>query len=197
MRCTAVVLAGGASRRMGSDKKLLRLGGRSFLELVLEAAAEAGDEVLVAVATREQAREVAERCEVEVVLDSHPGAGPAMAMLSAAGVAKHECLLSMPVDCPLIKPGMYRLLVHELGASAEHGACLPEAMGRVQPLHGAYRRDALRGVRRVRSMHRLAELLNPLVVPESTVRTADPELESFLNVNTPRDYRMLVERCLV
>ncbi|NOZ82219.1 MAG: molybdenum cofactor guanylyltransferase [Euryarchaeota archaeon] len=192
MRCTAVVLAGGASRRMGSDKKLLRLNGRSFLEHVVEAARAAGEEVMVAVATAAQAEEVMRLCDARVVLDSHPGAGPAMALLSASAQASHECILSMPVDCPLLKPELYRLLAAELEHSS---ACIPEALGRLQPLHGAYRRSALAGLERVRSMYQLAELLKARVLPESRVRSADPGLESFLNVNTPQDYRRILELC--
>ncbi len=187
-----MVLAGGASRRMGSDKKLLMLNGRSFLEHVLEAACRVGDEVMVAVATEAQAEVVRRLCDTRVVLDSAPGAGPAMALLSASAHASGECILSMPVDCPLVKPELYFMLAGEL----EHGnACIPEAYGRLQPLHGAYRRSAMAELKEARSMYQLAEMLEARVLPESAVRRADPQLESFLNVNTPRDYRRILELC--
>lgn len=48
-----LVLAGGASRRMGTPKATLRLGERSFLEIALTRLADAGCEPLVVVAGRD------------------------------------------------------------------------------------------------------------------------------------------------
>ncbi|HJU28512.1 MAG TPA: hypothetical protein VJ718_05050, partial [Candidatus Binataceae bacterium] len=72
-------------------------------------------------------------------------------------------------------------------------AAIPLLGGRLQPLYAAYRRRCAATIERgiaagEQRLTVLAESLNFRRVDETELRTLDPELASFINVNTPEDY---------
>ncbi|MEV5344151.1 NTP transferase domain-containing protein [Streptomyces achromogenes] len=134
----AVVLAGGAARRLGgADKPGVRVGGRALLDRVLAACADARTTVVVA-APRPTAR------PVRWTREEPPGGGPLAAL--AAGLrhttAGHTVVLS--ADLPFLRPGTLRRLLTALRDTGADGALLTDAGGRDQPLVAAYRTAALR-----------------------------------------------------
>ncbi|MBG7701441.1 molybdenum cofactor guanylyltransferase [Streptomyces sp. MC1] len=134
----AVVLAGGAARRLGgADKPALRVGGRALLDRVLAACADAGTTVVVA-APRPTAR------PVRWAREEPPGGGPVAALeaglrLTTAG---HTVVLS--ADLPFLEEPTLRRLLNALQDTGADGALLTDADGRDQPLVAAYRTAALR-----------------------------------------------------
>jgi molybdopterin-guanine dinucleotide biosynthesis protein A len=129
----AVVLAGGAARRLGgADKPGLRVGGRALLDRVLTACADARTTVVVA-DTRPTAR------PVRWAREDPPGGGPLAAL--GAGLdrttAQHVVVLS--ADLPFLGAATVRRLLTALRASAADGVLLTDADGRDQPLVAAYR----------------------------------------------------------
>ncbi|MGW1168705.1 NTP transferase domain-containing protein [Streptomyces sp. NPDC001153] len=134
----AIVLAGGAARRLGgADKPGLRVGGRALLDRVLAACADAGTTVVVA-DRRPTTR------PVRWAREEPPGAGPVAAL--EAGLrhttAVHTVVLS--ADLPFLRPATLRSLLTALGDTGAEGALLTDADGRDQPLVAAYRTAALR-----------------------------------------------------
>ncbi|MFF3192766.1 NTP transferase domain-containing protein [Streptomyces misionensis] len=134
----AVVLAGGAARRLGgADKPGVRVGGRALLDRVLAACAGARTTVVVA-APRPTVR------PVRWAREEPPGAGPVAAL--AAGLrhttAEHAVVLS--ADLPFLRPATLRRLLAALHETGADGALLTDADGRDQPLVAAYRTAALR-----------------------------------------------------
>ncbi|MFF8906127.1 NTP transferase domain-containing protein [Streptomyces olivaceoviridis] len=134
----AVVLAGGAARRLGgADKPGLRVGGRALLDRVLAACADAGTTVVVA-APRPTAH------PVRWAREEPPGGGPVAALeaglrLTTAG---HTVVLS--ADLPFLERTTLRRLLTALQDTGADGALLTDADGRDQPLVAAYRTPALR-----------------------------------------------------
>ncbi|POX61236.1 molybdenum cofactor guanylyltransferase [Streptomyces sp. Ru62] len=134
----AVVLAGGAARRLGgADKPGLRVGGRALLDRVLAACADAGTTVVVA-APRPTAH------PVRWAREEPPGGGPVAALeagmrLTTAG---HTVVLS--ADLPFLERSTLRRLLTALQETGADGALLTDADGRDQPLVAAYRTPALR-----------------------------------------------------
>jgi molybdopterin-guanine dinucleotide biosynthesis protein A len=134
----AVVLAGGAARRLGgADKPGVRVGGRALLDRVLAACADARTTVVVADA-RPTAR------PVRWAREDPPGGGP----LAALGAGLHhttaEELVVLSADLPFLGAATVRQLLAALRASGTDGALLTDADGRDQPLVAAYRTPALR-----------------------------------------------------
>src|SRR5881628_3853823 len=92
----AVVMAGGSSRRMGEDKLALDVGGRSMLDRVVDAVADAGH-VIVVGPQRDTDRNVLWCCE------DPPGTGPASALRTALTHISAEHVVVLAGDQPLIR----------------------------------------------------------------------------------------------
>ncbi|GAA3067327.1 NTP transferase domain-containing protein [Streptomyces roseofulvus] len=155
----AVVLAGGAARRLGgADKPGLRVGGRALLDRVLAACAAARRTVVVGDA-RPTVRPVRWTREEPV------GTGPVAAL--GAGVQAlldadpapaeqaPEVLLVLSADLPFLGEATVGRLLAALAAVPDaEAALLTDADGRDQPLVAVYRtgplRRALDGLRHAR-----------------------------------------------
>ncbi|WEO96377.1 NTP transferase domain-containing protein [Streptomyces sp. FXJ1.172] len=134
----AVVLAGGAARRLGgADKPGVRVGGRALLDRVLTACAGARTTVVVA-GPRPTARPVLWARE------EPPGAGPVAALEAGLRLTTAEHTVVLSADLPFLAPATLQRLLTTLRDSGADGALLTDADGRDQPLVAAYRTGALR-----------------------------------------------------
>lgn len=141
----AIVLCGGASRRMGTDKALLALGGKTFLERAVAAVADAERIVLVG-----PQREVADgRCLW--TLEKPPGGGPVAALAQGLRLITADTAVVLAIDHPLVEPTTIQRLVSV--ATGHDGAIVVDPEGNDQPLVGVYRairlNDRLKEVRAV------------------------------------------------
>ncbi|MFI1656386.1 NTP transferase domain-containing protein [Streptomyces sp. NPDC020472] len=134
----AVVLAGGAARRLGgSDKPGVRVGGRTLLDRVLAACPDAGRTVVVA-APRPTAR------PVRWTREDPPGGGPLAALGAGVRETGADVLLVLSADLPFLDGTAVRRLLDALDAiPGAEAALLTDAEGRDQPLVAAYRRAPL------------------------------------------------------
>ena len=135
----AVVLAGGAARRLGGvDKPGLRVGGRALLDRVLGACADARATVVVA-DPRPTAR------PVRWAREDPPGGGPLAALDAGLRHTTADTVVVLSADLPFLHEATVRTLLATLSAAPDAaGALLTDADGRDQPLVAAYRASALR-----------------------------------------------------
>jgi len=168
-----IVPAGGAASRLGgADKPGLNVGGRTLLDRVLEACADARTTVVVG-----PVRRVA-RTGVRWAREEPPGGGPVAAVAAGlAGVTADRVLL-LAADLPFLDRRTVHRLLDALDDTEAEAAVLVDAAGRDQPLAAAYRTVALRAS--------LAALDSPagrplrrLTGPLRTVRLADVDSVAY------------------
>ncbi len=180
----AVVLAGGAGRRMGgADKAALVLDGATFLDRVLRAAAGVAGRLVVVGPPRPVTLERA----VIFVQEAGPRGGPVPAVaaaLEATGGA--GLVLVLAVDLPMLTSGDLGRLLAALTSDTEvQAVAAVDHRGRPNPLLAAYRVDALRdAVAHLPRSGRGAAAAH--LLPER-VTTLDLGPAATLNVNTPDD----------
>lgn len=178
-----VVLAGGASRRLGEDKALLAADGMSL------AARAAGKlrAVCPEVAVADGGRAVVPGLPS---LPDGPGRGPAAGVLGGAAAYPGRALLVLACDLPEVPTA----LLAELLVSGKGDWVVPRWDGRLEPLCALYRPAALAALaRRVsageHALHRLLQeprITAELVEGDSLARFGPPT-RLFLNLNTPED----------
>ncbi|MGR4881570.1 NTP transferase domain-containing protein [Streptomyces sp. LARHCF249] len=144
MSYDAIVLAGGAARRLGgADKPALSVGGRPLLDRVLDACADARTTIVVG-GRRPTAR------PVRWAREDPPGGGPVAALDAGLRQTAAELVLVLSADLPFLDRETVRTLLSSSGGPGGHGApghegaLLRDPDGRDQPLIAAYRGEPLR-----------------------------------------------------
>jgi molybdopterin-guanine dinucleotide biosynthesis protein A len=120
---TGILLVGGASERFGSPKALARFRGETLAERAWRVLGETCEETL---AVGKRADELS--VPFPVLDDGSEGRAPIFGLIAGLRAASHEVCVALPVDCPLVTPGLLRDLVNA-GAVPQTG-----------PLPGAYSR---------------------------------------------------------
>lgn len=189
---TAIVLAGGRSRRFGAEKMAADLDGVPLLHHAIRAAAGVCDEVLVVGAPSGLPVELPHGLASVpvVVLDIDAYQGPLVALIDAAASAARERLLLVGGDMPDLVPAVLRrLLTWQAG---QEGACLVSGDW-VQPFPmGLDRVAALaRGTELVeaeeRSLRSLIAALAMERLPEAEWLALDPDALSLHDIDRPED----------
>jgi len=186
---TAVILAGGRSKRMGFDKALVEIDGRPLVSRVADSLDTICAEILVITNHPEDLDDADLPPGVRIVVDERPYSGPLGALATAMGEASHEWILVAAADMPWINPRLVELLWSRRSADS---AVVPRTEGGLEPLLALYPTSAQEEARVLldAGMRRPAELLERIPTTEIGVEelaSADPELSSFVNVNTPEE----------
>jgi len=182
---TGVILAGGRSRRMGRNKALLPVGDRTLVEVIVARLREAALDPLLLVANTPEAYA---HLGLQVVSDALPSGHPLVGIYSGVLHADGPAFVCA-CDMPFLNPA----LIRSMAALAEGvDAVVPRHNGNYEPLHAVYTPACLDAIRRsIAAQGRSTGFLTEVrirVVEEDDLRRIDPELASFVNVNTPEEY---------
>jgi molybdopterin-guanine dinucleotide biosynthesis protein A len=125
LQLSGLLLVGGASERFGSPKALARFRGETLAERATRLLAEACDEVIVVGKQHDG-------LPIDLIDDGARSRAPVYGVLAGLRHARHDVVVALPVDVPLVSPGALRAL-------GEAGAVPSAAI----PLPGAYPRSLL------------------------------------------------------
>ena len=186
---TAVVLAGGMSRRLGRNKALEPFLGQPLIRRVIERMRRVASDTIVVANTVDRIAELDLPKEVSAVVDEYPGKGSLGGIYTGLNAAPNRWAVFCACDMPFVSPDLYRML---LDRRADCDAVVPMIDGRPEPIHAAYSRDCLDAIRtRIDADDlKIASFFEDVrvdLVPESEVRTVDSHLRSFFNINTQQD----------
>jgi molybdenum cofactor guanylyltransferase len=130
----AIVLAGGRSRRFGSDKVFAELQGRTLTEWVIAAAEDAGFHVMLS-----GPADKLQQFGRPIIEDDHPYEGPLSVLRHLWTQTPTDRILLLPCDMPRLSP---RLLAEMWKASLSYDAlALESTSGKPAPLPGIYCRS--------------------------------------------------------
>lgn len=184
---------------MGRDKALLphpQRSGETFVEHLISVLRSRCAEVCLVARDAAQAnllRASTTLSSVQVVTDATPGAGPLMGLYSGLSVIQSPYALLSAVDMPYVSPAMVAFL---RTLASDDAAVVPMVDGAPQVLLSVYPRALLPLIEeRLRAGERgprsLLSLAMVRYVDEAQLRQVDPQLRSFLNVNTPQEFDRL------
>lgn len=193
---SAVVLAGGLSRRMGHDKRRLRVHGDhgpTLLEHTVATVAAVCAEVVVVLNDPEAWAELPAR----LVPDVYPDGGALGGIYSGLAAATHPFALTVACDMPFLNLELLRAM---LDRPRDYDVLVPRSPRPgsarnnldVEPLHAIYSKACLEPMRAtLESGRRQIAAFFPhvhvaYVEPDESLRY-DPEGRSFMNVNTPEE----------
>lgn len=199
---TGIVLAGGASRRMGQSKAWIKLGGRFFIVRVVEVLRQVCDEILIVANDAAEFRAM----DVRVVPDEFPDTGSLGGLYSGLKAAEDALVVAVACDMPFLNPAVLRFLislspgydivipsVRDARKAGQQGTTADTAKKKnLHPLHAVYRKTCLTPMReaiagddlRMISFHHAVRVR---MVGQTELQPLDRGFLSLWNVNTPEE----------
>lgn len=185
--CSGFVLAGGRSRRMGTDKAFLEFDGRTLLARALDLLQALTPEVRIVGPAAKFA------IYGPVIEDVYAARGPLAGIHAALTSSTTELNLILAVDLPLVTDSLLRFLVEQARAS-DAVVTVPRIAGGYQPLCAVYRRGfaplaqaALESGKN--KIDALFAVTTTRILEESELSRFAFHAAMFENLNTPEDLR--------
>jgi len=196
LKKSAIILAGGFSKRFGQDKGLVDLAGKPLMLHVLDGISHVVNETIVVVSSSEQ-REAFEHLlsrRANVVVDESEPHSPLVGASTGFRNVKSECSFLLPCDTPFISSEIASLL---LDLCTNRNAVIPRwPNGYIEPLQAAYRtKSALVAAETALKQNRLdlrsmiTNLKGVRYVSTLVLQRMDAKLLTFFNINTPEDLK--------
>lgn len=190
MNVTAIVLAGGMNTRLGQVKALVDIGGKTLLQRTIERVKPLAEHIVI-VSSAERAA-IMTYPGAETVIDTQPGKGPLIGIYTGLIASQTPYSVAVACDMPFLST---TLLGHMVDIAPGYDAVVPRfAADRIEPLHAVYSRDCV-GLLEKWQINVGSRLWVNLFLATANVRyfetdeikTLDPNLLSFFNINFPAD----------
>ncbi len=183
MEISAYILAGGKSRRFGSDKAQHLVDGDTMLERIYRAIAEAGFNVIYIIGRSEFPGLDPKSCIPDRVGDK----GPLGGIYTVLSHATSDRVFVISCDLPFVSSELIQAFV-ERGNMHKH--VIVSVEGRLQPLFGIFHKDGSRKLEELIELNelkvmRFIESLNAEIIDASTLKGYTKT--SLTNVNTQQD----------
>ncbi len=179
---------------MGQDKALLPFLGRPLIQHLADRLRRVGDELLV---TTNQP-EAYGFLGLPLFEDVQPGLGALGGLYTALSVARQPLVAVVACDMPFVSPALLAA-ERDLVVAEAADVVIPRSTEGLEPLHAIYRKETcLPAVQTAlqageRKMISWFPSMRVCVMELSEIRAFDPQLNCFLNVNTPSEFKRAEE----
>ena len=188
MQYSGIILAGGKSRRMGRDKALLSYGNTSFLQRAVDLLKPFCSEIFISISDKTY---LPGKSRIHTVKDLFPDAGPLGGIYSALQQMQSEKAIVIPVDMPLLQPGIPATLLAE--DQADKDIVLFSVGKRLQPFPGLYARALSESIgSQIREGN--LKMYDLIARSRTKIISGDRFASYFANINTPDDEKNLHRR---
>ena len=179
---SGVVLAGGRSTRYGKNKALVKLHGIPLIERVLDVMRPIFRRVIIITNTPDEYSYL----ELPMYQDIIKGLGPLGGINTGLRVIPGSGFF-VACDMPFLNQGLIR---HIVEIKADFDVVVPRISGNMEALHALYGKGCQSKIEGlinsgIYQVFRFFNEVSVRYVDEDEVRIFDPDLRSFLNVNSP------------
>jgi molybdopterin-guanine dinucleotide biosynthesis protein A len=190
MKHGGIILCGGRSTRMGTDKWSLPFGPERMLERIVRLLGEVCTPLVVVAAPEQQVPPLG--AHVIVTRDRREGRGPLEGLYAGLSALPAEVVAAYATSCdvPLLVPAFVRRMFDLLG---DDSAAVPVSGGYHHPLAAVYRRTLVEVIEQLLAADRmrptyLFDTVPTRRVDERELTDVDPQLDTLKNLNHPADY---------
>lgn len=195
---TAVVLAGGNSTRMGQNKALLKIGSETLIEIVVNKLKQLFDEVII-VTNNPENYSMLKNIKFQKDLIKTPVKNSLVGIYTGLIASSNDKAFVVACDMPFLNESLIQYMVH---ASDLEDVIVPYLDGHYEPLHAIYNKTCLTHI------HSMIQLGNYKIInlydnvetkkiPKDKIKSIDPKIKSFMNINTKEVYDSLDHKSLI
>lgn len=188
MKAAAIILSGGKSSRMGTNKALLKINEKTNIERITDTLELSFNDIILVTNHPEQYPFLG----VKMVSDIYPDQGPLAGVHAGLNSSNHDLNFIVACDMPFVSVEIAEVLVQKCG---DYDAVIPVIHGVQHPLFAVFHKrvtdEVAKSIRagRLRMKH-LLDQLNVRYVTEKDLqayRSIDLE-RVFFNMNRPNEY---------
>jgi molybdopterin-guanine dinucleotide biosynthesis protein A len=193
--CTAIILAGGNSQRMGRDKANLLLGEQTLLQRVTATMQQVFPRVIVSVRQPRPEINLPQVCDEPASEGMPAGGGPLAGLVASLSRITTPWAFVVACDMPFVEPAVVELLAK---FRCQYQGVVPVVQGHPQPLAAFYASSCLAVMRESlltqdKSLRGVLKQLDVCYVDQTGMLDADPHLRSFFDLDTPQDVAHALE----
>ena len=186
---SAIILAGGLSRRFRRDKAIENFKGQPIIGRVIDRLAKITDEIIVVVNTYERGLQLPVPQSSKIVLDMFPNTGSLGGIFTGLSIAKTRWSIVVACDMPLIN---INLIHHLITLRNGYDLVVPRIDNYPEPTHALYSKTCIPYMKNhLRAGNlKIAGFFDDVkvhYVSEPELSQYDPDLLSFFNINTQKD----------
>ncbi|MBL1281060.1 MAG: molybdenum cofactor guanylyltransferase [Fluviicola sp.] len=180
-KITGVILAGGLSSRMGTDKGLMLLNGKAMIQYLIDTLKPILAEVIIIANNKEY-----DKFGLKVFPDKIPFKGPVGGIYSGLHHSKTEKVLIVSCDTPFITKELIQLLID----SENNEVVISKQDDKLQPLIGLYSKNTMSTFKRCieEDKLKLRKVLAVLQTKIINLDESDIDSSVFYNINTLSEF---------
>lgn len=196
---SVAILAGGKSSRMNQDKAFLQYKGKAFVDLIFNEMKKVSTDVKVVIGKKDKARfQDILGSNADIVNDIFDLDNPMGGMMTACSLLDKGYVAFIACDLPLVRSELvFGLYQRALG----HSAAIPRWNdGHIEPLCAVYNVEQTRKAGdtalkagKIGCKNLISYLKDVVFIDTEELRRYDPQLVSFLNINSAKDLAMLMQ----
>ncbi len=193
-KISGIILAGGENRRFPIPKAFIRISGSLIIQRSISILRELFKDVFIST----NKPELYFGLGIPLIGDVPFSNGPMSGIYSSLLNTKTDSIFTVACDMPFIKSEVisYICKIHN-ESTHDFDATIPIYNGQPQPLLGIYRRTIVPYIEdlilnKKTSMRQLLTEINTNFIKESDIMVIDREGESFVNINTIKDFERAV-----
>jgi len=185
---TSIILAGGKSSRLGQNKALQIIDGKSLIQWVIDRLAIFSTEIIIATA-RGEAIPCSSAVEIKTVADIYPGKGPLVGIYSGLIASSSSWAIVVGCDTPFLSVSLLEYMTQIYSTS---DVVVPRIQKKVEPLCAVYSKNCLVPIQGLLEQNelridKLFSMVKVKYVEKDEINRFDPEHLSFFNINSQAD----------
>jgi molybdopterin-guanine dinucleotide biosynthesis protein A len=191
---TAIILAGGKSKRMGFDKSQMEICGQPIVALIIKQLRKVFDDIIVV--TNKPA--AFSGLDARITKDLLKGSGPLGGIHAGLRLSKSRYAFLTACDMPIISPEYAKFMTEVAEKELPH-AVISEKVDWIEPFHALYSKDLADDIKEnvEKGVFRIFDVLenkNVIKISEDKVREYSPDLSIFTNLNHVKDLEEFLSR---
>ncbi len=187
MEITAIILAGGLSSRMGTDKGVIQLDEKKMIEKVITNLTPFCDTILIS-ANNNNYNYLGHK----IIKDKYGRIGPVGGILSCLEESKTTANLVMSCDTPNISATVIKQLLIK---TENYDTILPYHHNRFDPLTAYYNKSCIPILKEMinNKEYKLQHIIKNLNYKKVYFKDEDETLKEFININDKNDLKRYYE----
>jgi molybdenum cofactor guanylyltransferase len=186
-----VILAGGKSRRFGSNKAFADMNGRPLIDRVISVLRPIFDELLIITNSPDEYAYLGLPMHEDLI----KGLGPIGGIYTGLEKIQNSRGFFVACDMPFLNEN---LIYHLVKLSEGFEAVVPKIDWKMEPLHAVYSKECLPAIRELIGtgecmIHRYFQRIRVRFLNEDEIKLYDPMLRSFYNINKPDELHVLLD----